>query len=156
MWIGYYSEVHDTFAPWFFQKDYSPSLGKGLGELGHLCLAGVCALSYFIRLDVIDVLERSFIVRTGDRDIRHVDEVKLGMYIALSLFQWPGFFLLEAGLIWGMGSAERPRPVYRKSTMFFTRTITVAYMIIILQMSLLIWRQSDPQSVMHFQMIYEK
>jgi hypothetical protein len=48
------------FAPWFFQQDYSPSLGKGLRELGHLCLAGVLALSYFLTVDVIDVLKKSY------------------------------------------------------------------------------------------------
>jgi len=156
VWTGYYSEAHNTFAPWFFQKDYRPSLGKGLRELRHFCLAGILALLYFVTLDMLDVPTGSSVVRTGDREIRHEDKVKLGSYMALSLCLWPVFLLLEGGFIWGMGSAGQPRPVYSKSTIFTARTLTAFYIFVMLRMSLLIWCQSDPQSVRRFQMIYEK
>ena len=118
MWIAYYSEVHDTFAPWFFQKEYGPSLSKGLRELGHLCLAGVFALLYFITFDVLDVLTGCSVVRTGDQEMRHEGEVKAGTYSAFLLSQWLGFYLVQGGLIWGTGSARQPRPVYSKGCLY--------------------------------------
>ena len=156
MWIGYYSEAHDTFAPWFFQKDYGPSLGKGLRELGHICLAVVFILSYFITLDVLHVFPRLSVVRTGDREMRHEDEVKLGTYYALLLCPLLGFFLVEGGLIWSMRSAGQPKRVYSKVFMLFARFFPTVYLLVVVRMSLLIWRQSDLQSVMHSQRKYEK
>jgi hypothetical protein len=155
MWIGYYSDAHDTFAPWFFHEDYGPSLGKGLRELGHLCLAGVFALFYFIFND-LDIFPWLSIVREGDREMRYVSEVK-ATSLPLILCLYLGFFLVEGVLLtWGMCSAVKPRPVYSNETIFLTRLFTSAYMLIMLRMSLLIWRQSDPRSLMHFQMIYER
>lgn len=68
MWIGYYSKAYDTFAPWFFQEDYGPSLGKGLRELGHPFLTGALALLYPITADAAGTLEMSFVVWTDDQE----------------------------------------------------------------------------------------
>jgi len=101
VWIGYYSEAYDTFTPWFFQKDYGPSLSKGLREFGHLCLAGVFALLYFITFNVLDVLTGCSVVRTGDQEMRHKGEVKAVTYFALLLSQWLGFwFRVDSSGVW--------------------------------------------------------
>lgn len=151
VWMGYYSESHETFAPWFFHDDYSQIVFRGLGVLVIFCVAGIVA-SLLIPLYAIDRIP-PVIILPGFVNMINVplNEQRLYVCIAWAFGLHVAFIVLEGGLFLSIRSAERPM-----GGQILKWTCRFNSINAILCICLRFWRESDIQSFLHFLTLYER
>jgi len=146
VWIGYYSESHETFAPWFFHKDYSRFVFKVLVNVLHLCISAAPPLCAAVALDVVVNVHGQQREPVLLEDW-YLQSEKIGngyVLTALGIGSFSTFLVLEAGLLLGMRSTERPGVRYRTRPKVSWKLVFMSfnYFLSIWWLSLLALRQS--------------
>ena len=151
--IKYYSESHETFAPWFFQNDYSRLVFRGLGVLVKICVAGVFAL-LFVPLNTIDRIPQEVVTHFDTFFTVQVNEERFYAWFGCFLGLLIAFILLSRLFLLSIRSAGQPMTQIRGANLeWFCWFSSISLMLLI---ALRIWHESDTQLFHRLLTLYER
>ena len=116
VWIGFYPESHETFAPWFFRDDYSQLLFRGLGEFVAFCVAGVIGTLFIAVAAIGDGFNDDMSIFTESRQ---------DAFNAWIIVFSATFIIVEGGLLLGIRSAKQPKKEVMAECLFRFVFVTI-------------------------------